>query len=101
MRTTQAKSQKTYRRFRTPYPEGFESVNMVGMGQVKGLAGGDVRGTFVASLFGIAARGKALEGVTRLRLIFATQPTCATYAPQHFLNFFPDPQVQGSLRPTF
>jgi transposase-like protein len=37
--------------------EGIESVNMMRKGQVKRLAGGDVRGqtTFVASLFWIAA----------------------------------------------
>jgi putative transposase len=26
---------------------------------------------------------------------------CTTYRPQHFLNFFPLPQGQGSLRPVF
>jgi hypothetical protein len=26
---------------------------------------------------------------------------CPTQAPWHFLYFFPDPQGQGSLRPTF
>jgi hypothetical protein len=56
--------------------EGIESMNMTRKGQVKRLDARDaVRpAKFVASLFGIAACGKAREELFRLKFIFATQP---------------------------
>lgn len=41
--------------------------------------------------------------MSRLLVISWSVPARAaaqSLSPQHFLNFFPDPQVQGSLRPT-
>jgi transposase-like protein len=53
------RASQCFKRFHTAEPtlEGIEAINMLRKGQVKRLAGSDVRGqaTFVASLFGIAA----------------------------------------------
>ena len=56
--------------------EGIESINMMRKGQAKKLGGDDAQGQakFAASLFGIAAWHNALTELSRLKIIFATQP---------------------------
>jgi hypothetical protein len=68
--------------------EGIEAVNMMRKGQVKRLAGGDVRGQvkFVETLFGVAALRNAPEELSRSEIIFATHPLRPPKRPEVVLT---------------
>jgi hypothetical protein len=71
--------------------EGMEAMNMMRKGQVKRLAGRDAQGQarFVASLFQIAAWGKADCSFLRSKIILATLPG-GIIAERLFLQHYPN-----------